>query len=200
MRLVAQIREIAEIVDAPWVSDHFCFTSARGIQLGHLAPVQWTKHNAALMARNAQLVRREIGRPLLLENITYHFVIPGELSEGQFITRVLEESDCYLLLDATNTFTNATNLKFDPLERLASFPLDRVQQLHVAGGTWEDGILSDSHDSVVPDEVWHLVRHVAHRTPIPAVLLERDASFPEDFSEIACDMRNARAAMTIQPQ
>jgi uncharacterized protein len=198
-RLVTQLAELAEIVGAPWVSDHFCFTTAGGVRLGHLAPVQWTKGNAALMAGKARAVSREVGRPFLLENIAYTFVVPGELSEAQFIASVLEESGCYLLLDVANVFANATNLGFDPIERIDELPLHRLGQMHIAGGTWEDGVLADSHDAPVPDGVWELVRHVAHRTPIPAVLLERDAAFPDDFGEILGDLQLARAASTPGP-
>jgi uncharacterized protein (UPF0276 family) len=197
--LIAQLAELAQIVDAPWMSDHFCFTTADGIRLGHLTPVQWSSANAMRLAAKAGLVSREVGRPFLLENITYHFVIPGELSEGQFITMVLEESDCHLLLDVTNTFTNATNLNFDPAERLDSFPLDRVGQMHVAGGTWEDGVLADSHDATVADEVWPLVRHVSQQVPVPAIMLERDTAFPDDFSEIVADLHRARVSSAAQP-
>jgi uncharacterized protein (UPF0276 family) len=191
-RLVAELAELAEITAAPWVSDHCCFTTAGGVRLGHLAPVRWTKANAALMAGKARAVSRELGRPFLLENIAYHFVVPGELREAQFIASVLEESGCYLLLDVANVFANATNLGFDPFSRLDEFPLHRIGQMHIAGGTWEDGVLADSHDAPVPDGVWELLRHVACRAEVPAVLLERDAAFPDDFGEILSDLKMAR--------
>lgn len=192
-RLVEQLAELAELVDAPWISDHFCFTTAGGVHLGHLAPVQWTEANAISMADKARAVSRQAGRPLLLENIAYDFVIPGDLSEAAFITAVLEQSDCYLLLDVANVYTNATNLGFGALDALDAFPIHRLRQMHVAGGKWEDGVLADSHDAPVPEEVWELVRHTASRTTIPAVLLERDADFPDDFGEILADLDRARA-------
>ncbi len=198
-RLVAQLAELTEVINAPWVSDHVCFTAAGGVRLGHLTPVQWTRANAALMAGKARTVSREVGRPLLLENIAYTFVVPGELGEGQFITSVLEESDCYLLLDVANVFANATNLGFDPVQRLNELPLHRLRQIHVAGGTWEDGVLADSHDAPVSAGVWELLRHVAGRTAVPPILLERDAAFPDDFGEILGDLASARAAATGSP-
>jgi uncharacterized protein len=193
-RLVEQVAELADLVDAPWVSDHFCFTTAGGVRLGHLAPVQWTHATADRMAENARSIRTRVGRPFLLENIAYTFVIPGELSEPDFIAIVLEQSDCHLLLDVANVHANAANLGFGAAEAIDRFPLDRLVQMHVAGGTWEDGVLADSHDAPVSPAVWDLVRQVAGRTGIPAVLLERDAAFPEDFAEIVADLRTARAA------
>jgi uncharacterized protein len=192
--LIDQVSEVATLVDAPWISDHFCFTTAGGVRLGHLAPVQWTRANASAMAAKARQISREVGRPFLLENIAYNFVIPGEITEPHFITSVLEESDCYLLLDVTNVHTNATNLGFDEIELIDDLPLHRLGQMHVAGGTWHDGILVDSHDARVPDRVWELVRHVATRVTIPAIMLERDAGFPDDFGEILDDIQMARSA------
>jgi uncharacterized protein (UPF0276 family) len=191
-RVLAQVAELAEIVDALWVSDHFCFTTAGGVHLGHLTPVQWTWTNARNMADNASTVIREVGRPFLLENIAYPFVIPGQLIEAEFITAVLEESGSYLLLDVANVFANATNFGFDPYQRIDAFPLSRLGQVHVAGGAWDGGFLADSHDAPVPDEVWRLLRHVASCTPIPSVLLERDAAFPDDFGEILGELQLAR--------
>jgi uncharacterized protein len=197
--LLSQIGELAELVDAPWFSDHLCFTTAGGVRLGHLAPVQWTHANATIIARKARLVARVVGRPFLVENIAYHFTVPGDMSEAEFITMVLDLADCHLLLDVTNVHTNATNLGFDPVAFLDSVPLDRLGQMHVAGGSWEEGILLDSHDAPVPNVVWDLVRHVARRTTVPAVLLERDARFPADFTEILDDLQRARAAVASGP-
>lgn len=196
--LIEQVSEVATLVDAPWISDHFCFTTAGGVRLGHLAPVQWTHANASAMAVKARHVSRAVGRPFLLENIAYNLVIPGELTEAQFITSVLEDSDCYLLLDVTNVHTNATNLGFGEIELIDKLPLHRLRQMHVAGGTWQDGILVDSHDAQVPERVWELVRHVASRVTIPAILLERDAAFPADFGEILDDIQHARSALTAR--
>jgi uncharacterized protein len=191
-RLLAQVEELAMLVNAAWVSDHFCFTTAGNIRLGHLTPVQWTRTNAAVMAAKARTVAHRLARPFLLENITYDFVIPGDLREAEFITSVLEESGCGLLLDVTNVFTNGTNLRFDPVERINEFPLDRVGQVHLAGGTWKDGVLADSHDAPVPGEVWELASHVAKHTVVPAVLIERDDGFSDDFGEILSDLGHAR--------
>src|SRR5262249_41955327 len=65
LRLVEQVAELAEVVDAPWVSDHFCFTTAGGVRLGHLAPVPWTHAAATAMAEKARTVSRLVGRPFL---------------------------------------------------------------------------------------------------------------------------------------
>jgi uncharacterized protein (UPF0276 family) len=186
-----QVAEIASVASAPWFSDHLCFTTAGGFRLTHLTPVQWTREMASLIAAKARQVQDTVGLPFLLENITYTFVLPGELSEAEFIEAVMEQSGCYLLLDVTNVYTNARNLGFDAMEFLTMIPLERVVQLHVAGGQWEDGVLLDSHDSPVPAEVWPLVGYVMDHAPVRGILVERDANFPADFAELLRDVDRA---------
>jgi uncharacterized protein (UPF0276 family) len=146
---------------------------------------------ASLIAGKARQVQDTVGLPFLLENITYTFVLPGELSEAEFIEAVMEQSGCYLLLDVTNVYTNARNLGFDAMEFLTRIPLERVVQLHVAGGQWDGDVLLDSHDSPVPAEVWPLVGYVMDHAPVRGILVERDTNFPADFTELLRDVDRA---------
>jgi uncharacterized protein (UPF0276 family) len=43
--------------------------------------------------------------------------------------------------------------------------LDRVGEIHVAGGSWQDGFWMDAHDSRVPEPVWELLEYALPRTP-----------------------------------
>lgn len=189
---VEQVAELVAILDAPWFSDHLCFTQAGGMRLGHLTPVPWTRETAEMMAAKARRVQAAVGHPLLLENITYGFTLGGDLSEPQFIELVLEKADCWLLLDVTNVYTNSVNHHFDPHDFLDAIPLDRVIQVHLAGGQVADGVLEDSHDRPVPEPVWELLAHVAGRADVRAVSVERDDSFPADFGELVSEITRAR--------
>ncbi|MBF8190696.1 DUF692 family protein [Nonomuraea sp. K274] len=146
-----------------------------------------------------QAVQDRLGRPFLLENITYYVDPRGGLSEPQFITEVLERSDCGLLLDLNNLALNAINHDFDAQEFLAEIPLERVIQVHLAGngpGASAGGMLLDSHDAPVGDDVFHLLRVLAERNPPQGVLIERDDRFPDDFQEIMDDLTRARAVLS----
>jgi uncharacterized protein (UPF0276 family) len=190
---LAALREISGLIDAPWVSDHLCFTEGDGLDFGHLTPLPWTRRTADRAADKAAYIQRRLGRPFLLENITYHFRLGGELTEAQFIERVLTRADCGMLLDLNNVYTNAVNHGFDAVAFLDQLPLDRVVQLHVAGGRWHGAVLEDSHDAPVPDEVWRLVEHIMPRaTSLRAVLLERDAEFPAEFEVLLGEIARAR--------
>ncbi|MFM8470051.1 MAG: DUF692 family multinuclear iron-containing protein, partial [Limisphaerales bacterium] len=101
----------------PWWSEHIGFTRAGGVNLGHPAPLPFTKEAVEVMTRNIVQVRRAIPTPLILENVCSPLVWPGaEMDEPAFITQVLFNSGCGLLLDVTNLHTHATNHGGNPAE------------------------------------------------------------------------------------
>jgi hypothetical protein len=62
----------------------------------------------------------------------------------------IEYTRCGLLLDLYHLHCNAVNFGFDAVEALSRLRLDRVVEIHVAGGTTHDGFLMDVHRDVVP--------------------------------------------------
>jgi uncharacterized protein len=189
---VDALARFVSAVDAPWFSDHLCFTRTDEVALGMLTPVPRTYEMAATIARKAKYVQTRVARPFLLENITYYVDLRGNMSEAEFITAVLQESGCGLLLDLTNLFINSINHGYDPIEFLHAIPLDRVVQIHLAGGSWHGSTLIDSHDHPVPEEVWSLLAYVLVKAPVKGILLERDERFPETFHELGRELTRAR--------
>lgn len=193
---VDALAEFVALVDAPWCSDHLCFTRAGGIALGQLTPLPRTVELAATIARKAQGVQDRVGVPFLLENISYYVDFPSELTEAQFITEVMERCSCGLLLDLTNVHTNAVNHGFSALEFLTLLPMERVVQVHLAGGHWEQGTLLDSHSHAVPEDVWQLLAWTLERAPVRGILIERDDNFPADASELVGELDRARSMLS----
>ena len=146
-----------------------------------------------MLCANIAEVRRRIDVPLILENITYAVALPGaEMDEAEFLAELLDRTGCGLLLDVTNLHTNAINHGFDPIAFLDRLPLDRVVQLHFAGGHWHDGVLVDSHSRPTPPEVWALLEEVLARAPVKGIILERDEDLPP-FGELLDELDRARA-------
>ena len=175
-------------------SEHLAFHSVDGNDLTMFlaipfeeVAVQWVKHNY-------YAVRRRLGRSFALENVTYSFPAPNSsLSEADFLRRVCEETDCTLLLDVTNVFNNAHNHGYDAYEFLDRLPMERVSQMHLAGGhQLPDGRWEDSHSAPVMDPVWPLFEEAVKRaTNVRNVILERDSKL-KPFSSVMSDIRKAR--------
>jgi uncharacterized protein len=184
--------KLVETVDSEWFSEHICFTKSGGTEIGHLAPLPYTSESVEVLIRNIKRVKSVIKTPLILENITYMFQYPtAEMSETEFLTRILEESDCGLLLDVTNLYINSINHKFDWRKWLDEIPFERVVQLHFVGGNKHGRYLIDSHSSKTPNEIWEVFEEVCSRTAVKGAILERDDNFPP-FSEIIEELQRAR--------
>jgi uncharacterized protein len=156
-----------------WHSEHIGFLLAESpegktINTGVPLPVPFT--NAALdliVPRAAALVQR-YDVPFLLENSVYY--LPGlPADEGRdevaFLNDLVDRSGCGLLLDLFNFHANALHHGFGAWDALDRMRLDRVVEIHVAGGSSHDGFLLDSHSEVVPEPVWRLLEAVVPRAP-----------------------------------
>lgn len=193
---VRHVSRVAEAVQPPWMSEHIAFTRAGGIEIGHLTALPFTREAVATVAANAAELKAALpGLPLLLENIAYPFPLPGaEMTEAEFVRAVIEESDAGLLLDLENVHANAANHGYDPIEYLESLPLDRVAEVHLAGGIWEQGQYVDTHTRSVPEESWTLLEWLVPRTAVRAVVIERDGNLPP-FEELLAEVRRAEEVL-----
>lgn len=193
------LKKLAKLIkqlNPPWWSEHICFTKAGGIDIGHLTPLPYTKEAIEVICRNLNLVRRYIDVPIILENIAYLVTIPSaEMTEAQFLGEIIERVDCGLLLDVTNLYINAVNHNYDIQTFLSQLPLERVVQLHFAGGYWQDGILIDSHSHSTPKEVWQLMQEIIARTSVKGIVLERDENLAT-FVELANELEQARSLVS----
>jgi uncharacterized protein (UPF0276 family) len=188
---------LARKIRAPWWSDHLAITRVENIEIGHLAPLCFTHKMVDLVSRNLNLAAARVGAPLIVENIAYTLRLPGsEMTEAEFISEVLDRTDCGLLLDLMNLHANASNHGYDPYEFLSVIPLDRVVQIHIIGGHYDGNILVDSHTHRTPDEVWRMLQFVADRTEIKAVLLEWDDHFP-GFPVILSELERAKRIVAL---
>ena len=175
-------------------SEHLAFHSVDGNDLTMFLAIPFEEVAVQWVKQNYYAIRRELGRPFALENVTYSFPAPhGSLSEADFLRRICEETDCTLLLDVTNVFNNAKNHGYDPIEFFDRIPMDRVSQMHLAGGFQRsDGRWEDSHSEPVMDEVWPLFDEAVKRAVnVRNVILERDSKL-KPFDNVMGDIRKAR--------
>ena len=177
-RLVRSVRELMNEIDVPLYSEHLTYCSAEG-HLYDLLPIPFTEEAVHYVAARVRQVQDILGRPIALENASYYAQPHADISEEEFISAVLEESGCDLLLDVNNIYVNAINHSYDPIEFLDALPLDRVRYIHVAGHYDEAKDLKvDTHGAAVIDSVWAILTHAYRRLgPVPT-LLERDFNFP----------------------
>ena len=187
------IKKLLDEVDAPWWSDHLCFASIGGTYMHDLLPLPFSREAVKHIASRVRYIQHKIGRPFLIENISFYMHMPGnEMTESQFLSEILQEADCGLLLDVNNIYVNSQNHKFDAAQFLNEIPLERVVQIHMAGHAHNAGRIIDTHGAAVIEPVYDLLANVLSRTKVHAVMLERDQHFPP-FEEIIAELKRFRA-------
>ncbi len=189
---LAKVKHIVDVTNPPWHTDHLAFTRTQDIQIGHLAPVQFSEESLNICVENIRAVQQEIPVPFALETITMPFYWPNNtMEEHEFIGEVLQRTGCHLLLDLENVRINAANHGHDARDFLDGLPLERVAQIHLAGGTRHGDLDHDSHSEPVSKETWALLEYVCELTEPPGVIIERDGNFPS-FDELLGEVRQAK--------
>lgn len=158
-----------------WHSEHLGFTLVKNEDgaedhAGLLLPMPFTQEALDLLCPRIEHLCSRYQAPFLIENTTYY--LPGLLctdsrqwDEIDFLNQLLRRTRCGLLLDLYNFYCNAVNFGFDPYVALARLQLDRVIEIHVAGGVTHEGFLLDVHSSAVPEAVWELLEWLLPNLP-----------------------------------
>ena len=71
----------------------------------------------------------------------------------------------FIILDLHNVFCQVKNFDVSFQEILEMYPLDRVREIHISGGSWDTSeiipskqIRRDTHDDAVPEEVFDFLK------------------------------------------
>ncbi|MFJ3162737.1 multinuclear nonheme iron-dependent oxidase [Streptomyces kanasensis] len=200
---LARLAETATALGAPLVTEHVAFVRAGGpltaspaMEAGHLLPVPRTREALDVLCENVRIAQEALPVPLALENVAALFSWPDdELTEGRFLTELVDRTGVRLLVDVANLHTNGVNRGDDPYEALAALPAGAIAYVHVAGGVQRDGVWHDTHAHPVPPAVLDLLAELASRAAPPGVLLERDDDFPPE-DELAAELATIRGTVT----
>ncbi len=155
-------------------SEHLAFNRAADSYAGYLLPPVQTLEGVAAAVRHITAYQRLYDRPFLVETPTsYLQPVPGDLSDGEYIAAIAQEADCGILLDLHNLWTNERNGRQSVDDVLAALPLERVWEVHLAGGFETGGFYLDAHVGPVAPELLELAARVVPRLPrVRAVIYE----------------------------
>jgi uncharacterized protein len=100
------------------------------------------------------------------------------MSEAEFLNALASGSRARLLLDLHNVYCNSINNEVGAAALVDELDLRNVHEVHIAGGEWLDGLWTDAHSGVCPEEVWTLLERVLSRpNGARAITLEVDESY-----------------------
>jgi len=189
---LAQLKALAARVEPAWVSDHLCWTGVAGRNMHDLLPLPYTEEAVANVVERVRTVQDILGRRILLENVSSYVTYRNsQVTEWDFLREVAERADCLILLDVNNIYVSSVNHDFEPLDYLNAIPVDRVQQIHLAGHENHGDYLVDTHDHPVPNPVWELYSAAVRRFGNVSTMIERDDNIPA-LEELCSELDVAR--------
>lgn len=189
---VDRLRSFFEEIPVALYSEHLSYCKVGNAHLYDLLPIPFRADAVSHVSRRIRAVQERLERRIAIENVSYYLPVAPEMSEAQFITAVLEEADCDLLLDINNVYVNAFNHRYEATEFLASLPLERVAAIHMAGHEQvSDELIIDTHGQPTIDPVFDLLEWILPRiAPVP-ILLERDFNIPS-LTELGSELTRLR--------
>jgi uncharacterized protein len=165
---------IAHDMNSPWYADHMFFGSRASAYMWS-TPLQFSRLEIERVAGRAAAFQDRLKLPLLHENAFYYARFPGsDIDEAEFIAGIVTRAQTYLLLDLHNVYSNSVNFPdYDVWKYLRTIPLDRVVEIHLAGGEQIEDWYHDFHNHYVPEPVWDLLGYVLRNAPrLEAITLE----------------------------
>ncbi len=132
--------------------------------------IPFAKRTLALGQDRLKRIFNSCKCPVGLENLAFSYSLEEVKNHGEFLDQLVESINGFIILDIHNIYCQIHNfnLEFDDIIDL--YPLHRVREIHISGGSWEDSrmkpekkIRRDTHDHSVPEEVFQLLEYTINK-------------------------------------
>lgn len=193
-----QLKEFLNHYNVQIYSEHLSYAKCNNAHLYDLLPIPFREDAVQHIVQRIKTVQDYLERPFVMENVSYYTPVAAQMQEHEFISAIVEQSGCKLLLDVNNVYVNAFNHKYDAHRFINQLPLDKVAYIHMAGHLQvADDLIIDTHGEAIVDPVYELFEYTIERVkPVP-VLLERDFNIP-DMAELQAELTRLKAITTLK--
>jgi uncharacterized protein (UPF0276 family) len=191
-----QLKEFLDRYNVDIYSEHLSYAKCDNAHLYDLLPIPFREDAVKHIVERIKIVQDYLKRPFVMENVSYYTPVAAEMSEPEFISAIVNQSGCKLLLDVNNVYVNAFNHKYDTKQFINRIPLDKVAYIHMAGHFQvAEDLIIDTHGEAIIDPVYDLFEYTIEKIkPVP-VLLERDFNIPE-MPELKGELDRLKAITT----
>ncbi len=202
---LARLKHLVARYEPALFSEHLAWSSHATHFYNDLLPLPYTRESLRRVCDHIDEVQETLGRQMLLENpSTYLGFEESTFSEPQFIAEVVNHTGCGLLFDVNNLHVSCTNQHWDVASYIADYPLQKVEEIHLAGhkpDSDETGLplLIDTHDRDVSPTVWQLYQEIISRCGALPTLIEWDNDIP-NWETLAAEAGRAEAILNAVAQ
>lgn len=166
-----------------WVSEHLSFNQIKDknetFKTAFFLPPLSTAKGALAATKNIKFMSKYIPIPFAIENgVNYLRRKDYEILDSEFLSKIIIYTNCGIILDLHNLWTNQQNGREPVLEFLRNIPLENVWEVHLAGGIEEDGFWLDSHSGMIPQELLEITKQIIPILPnLRTIILEIEPSY-----------------------
>jgi uncharacterized protein (UPF0276 family) len=146
------------------ISEHFGFMTGGNFHQGAPISIPFTPATLAIGRDRMKRIYHACHCPVGLENLAFSYSLDEVKKHGNFLDQLLEPVNGFVILDLHNFYCQLHNFNISFDELISLYPLHRVREIHISGGSWEDSqmipgkrIRRDTHDDAVPGEVFRLL-------------------------------------------
>ncbi|GAB2773782.1 uncharacterized protein (UPF0276 family) [Hymenobacter luteus] len=211
---LTQLRQLANQLPFAHITEHFGFFTGQNFHSGAPLPVPYTPVTLRLGQDRLSRLYEACQCPVGLENLAFAYALEEVKRHGEFLDKLLEPVNGFLILDLHNLYCQLHNFSISYEDLIDLYPLHRVREIHISGGSWEASALApgqrvrrDTHDQGVPEEVFQLLQRTMPRCPhLRFVVLEQlgnslrtedsRARFRLDFGRMEALVQEHRAGLT----
>lgn len=176
---LAEVRAAADVLKPAWLCGDAGLWHFGPRDRNHmlLLPPILTAESATELSAGIRKLRAATGLEVLPENPPGSLFV-GDMGLLEYFARIAEEADTGVLLDCAHLAMYQRHTGRGALDGLDGLPLDRIVELHVAGGTVRQGPggfqwIEDDHSTEPLAETWAIFAHVVERAPnLRAVVVE----------------------------
>jgi uncharacterized protein len=163
------------------ISEHFGFMTGKNFHHGAPISIPFTAATLAVGRDRLKRICHSCKCPVGLENLAFSYSLEEVKKHGEFLDHLVEPVNGFIILDLHNLYCQVHNFNIEFEDIIHLFPLHRVREIHVSGGSWEDSaiipgkkIRRDTHDDAVPEEVFRLLELSMRKCPnLKYVVLEQ---------------------------
>ncbi|WP_298741789.1 DUF692 family multinuclear iron-containing protein [uncultured Chitinophaga sp.] len=163
------------------ITEHFGFMTGKDFHRGAPLNIPYTSTTLNIGRDRLKRIQEACRLPVGLENLAFSYSLDEAKRHGAFLEQLLEPVNGFIILDLHNLYCQLRNfdLAFDEL--ISLYPLERVREIHISGGSWDASAVTpsrsirrDTHDDSVPRDVFQLLEMSIARCPnLKYVVLEQ---------------------------
>ena len=163
------------------ITEHFGFFTGQNFHYGAPLPIPYTTTTLLIGQDRLSRIYEACRCPVGLENLAFAYSLEEVKQHGEFLEKLIEPVNGFIILDLHNLYCQLHNFSVSYDELISLYPLNRVREIHISGGSWEDSdrgpnqkVRRDTHDDFVPEEVFKLLELTIAKCPnLKYVVLEQ---------------------------